>query len=224
MTAAHSVMTTEGPPMARGTPWLPVSFLLWLSLSPWIQNHPFFSLSFSVGSRPQFLTCLADTHTHTHRDNNKKTVFRDICTHRRANITLTKIKACMYIYIHSHAHWSTVVVSVRCVYKYICVCIFGRGDYSMHPPTDFFWNVCVTKGGGWLVGVGVNQLSTNQLVTAAVPQWTSSLGKESSSCAEIPLTSTLLVSEFHALQSNRQASVNFHQTNWFWFSLYFIAA
>lgn len=35
---------------------------------PWIQNHPFSSLSLSAGSRPQFLTCLADTqmHAHTH--------------------------------------------------------------------------------------------------------------------------------------------------------------
>lgn len=68
-------------------------------------------------------------------------------------------------------------------------------------------------------GWGLINLQSNKLVTVAAPWWTSTLGKQSLSCAEFKLTSTPLVSEFHAWQSKRQASINFHQNSWFWFPL-----
>lgn len=67
MTTAHSIKTSEEPLLKHGAPWLPVSFLLQLFLSPWIRNHPD---SFSSEQGPALSFSLlwqtANTQTHTH--------------------------------------------------------------------------------------------------------------------------------------------------------------
>ena len=121
MTTVHSVMTTEEPPMARRTPWLPVGFLLRLSLLPWIQNHPLASLSFSAGSRPQFLTCLAESrHTNTFRDSS---MHSQTCKHN------PYINKSVHVYLYTRI-WA--LEQRFTVYIYLCICQWGT-TLSAHP-------------------------------------------------------------------------------------------
>lgn len=117
MTTVHSVMTTEEAPMACGTPRLPVGFLLRLSLLPWIQNHPFFSLSFNAGSCSP-IPHLSDRH-HTHITTERH-IFRDTYMHQ--DLTLTLIKVCTHVCLHTH--------TLECL-------TYWRSNYSKQPPKDF---------------------------------------------------------------------------------------
>lgn len=103
MTTVHSVMTTEEPPMARGTPWLPVGFLLRLSLCHGYKTIPsplYLSVRGHAPNSSLVWQTHMDTHTLSNTENNTKThIFRDTYMHSHTcNITLTQIKACMYIY------------------------------------------------------------------------------------------------------------------------------
>lgn len=138
MTTVHSVMTTEEPLMACWTPWLPVGFLLWLSLSPWIQNHPLSSLFFRAGSRPQFFSCLAESaHTQT--------------THKNTWIHLQTSKT---IPTHIHLYLCTYSRAVEKVFKHTNI---GETAPRAHPNLSIQESLCARKHVwlmGWLAGGG----------------------------------------------------------------------
>lgn len=147
MTTVHSVMTTEEPLMACWTPWLPVGFLLWLSLSPWIQNHPLSSLFFRAGSRPQFFSCLAESaHTQTHIGWNSNTK-----TH---GYTYRLQKQSLHIYICIYARIQRYSRAVEKVFKHTNI---GETAPRAHPNLSIQESLCARKHVwlmGWLAGGG----------------------------------------------------------------------